>query len=120
MNLYLDEDSAKRSLAGRLAQAGHRVTIPADAGTVGVSDARHLTYTAHHGLVLVTRNHDDFLDLHLLVQETKRHHPGIIVIRFDNDPNRDMKDHHIVRAINKLERSGASIANDLHNLNHWR
>ena len=51
-----------------LQKAGHRVVLPADAGLSGVADPRHLTYTAQQDLVLLTKNHDDFEDLHLLVQ----------------------------------------------------
>ncbi len=120
MNLYLDDDSAKRSLAAILRQAAHQVIIPADVGTAGTSDPRHLTYAVQQDLVLLTRNHDDFEDLHILVQYTGGQHPGVLVVRLDNDPTRDMKDRDIVRAIAKLEQSGAPIANELHILNHWR
>jgi hypothetical protein len=47
-------------------------------------------------------------------------HPGILAVRSDNDPSRDMKDHEIVRAIGNLERAGVSIADEIHVLNHWR
>jgi hypothetical protein len=120
MNLYLDDDSAKVSLVTLLRTAGHQVVIPADAGLAGVSDPRHLTHTVQQHMVLLTRNHDDFEDLHLLVQAVCGSHPGILVVRSDNDPSRDMKDRDIVRAIGKLERSGAPVANEFHVLNHWR
>jgi hypothetical protein len=42
MMLYLDDDSAKKSFVARLQKAGHQVTVPADAGISGSSDARHL------------------------------------------------------------------------------
>lgn len=120
MNLYLDDDSAKASLVKLLQRAGHQVVVPVDAGLAGVSDPRHLTYTAQHDLVLLTKNHDDFEDLHLLVQATRGHHRGLLVVRLDNDPNRDMKDRDIVRAIANLEQAGVPIANEFHILNHWR
>jgi hypothetical protein len=60
------------------------------------------------------------VDLHDLVKETQGSHPGILVIRFDNDPSRDMKDHDVVRAIANLEQAGVPIAGELHILNHWR
>jgi predicted nuclease of predicted toxin-antitoxin system len=120
MNLYLDDDSAKASLARLLKKAGHQIVIPTDAGIPGVSDPRHLMYTAQHSLVLLTRNHDDFEDLHMLLQATGGKHPGLLVVRSDNDPNRDMKDRDIVRAIANLEQAGAPVANEFHILNHWR
>jgi Domain of unknown function (DUF5615) len=97
MNLYLDDDSAKASLVRLLRTARHQVVIPADAGLAGASDPRHLTHTVQQHLVLLTRNHDDFEDLHLLVQATGGNHPGLPVVRSDNDPNRDMKGRDIAR-----------------------
>jgi len=120
MNLYLDDDSAKGSLIRLLKRAGHQVAIPTDAGLPGVSDPRHLRYTAQQNLVLLTKNHDDFEDLHLLIQTTGGKHPGLLVVRLDNDPNRDMKDRDIVRAIANLEQAGVPVANEFHILNHWR
>jgi predicted nuclease of predicted toxin-antitoxin system len=120
MNLYLDDDSAKSALVARLTKAGHQVVIPADASLSGAADPRHFLYTVRQTLVLLTRNHDDFEDLHLLVQATHGRHPGIVAIRFDNDPTRDMNDAEIVRALRNLEQSGAPVDNEFHILNHWR
>jgi hypothetical protein len=120
MNLYLDDDSAKASLAALLRRLGHQVSTPADAGIAGVSDPRHLRYTVENDLVLLTKNHDDFEDLHLLVQATGGRHPGLLVVRSDNDASRDMKDGDVARAIGNLEGAGIAIANELHILNHWR
>ena len=120
MNLYLDDDSAKAHLVALLRQAGHRVRIPAEAGLAGASDARHFEYATQNRLVLLTRNYDDFLELHDVVQATRGQHQGILVIRSDNDPTRDMTDRGILNAIAKLEGSGVPIANQLHILNHWR
>jgi predicted nuclease of predicted toxin-antitoxin system len=120
MKLYLDDDSAKASLVRLLQKVGHNIVIPADAGLSGVSDPRHLMYTAQQNLVLLTKNHDDFEVLHLLVQATSGKHPGLLVVRLDNDPNRDMKDRDIVRAIANLEQACVPIANEFHILNHWR
>jgi hypothetical protein len=120
MNLYLDDDSAKAVLVRLLVRAGHQVVTPADAGLVGVSDPRHLIHAVQHGYVLLSRNHDDFEDLHLLIHETNGRHPGILVVRSDNNPSRDMKDRDIVRAIGNLDAAGVAIANEFHVLNHWR
>ena len=120
MNLYLDDESAKASLVKLLQNFGHQVGLPFDVGLVGVSDPRHLMHTVLHNLVLLTKNHDDFEDLHLLVHATGGKHPGLLVVRLDNDPSRDMKDREIARAIGNLEGAGVSIANEFHVLNHWR
>jgi hypothetical protein len=96
------------------------VVIPADVSLSGAWDTRHLLQAVQQGLVLVSRNHDDFKDLHLLVQATNGQHPGILVVRADNDPRRDMKDADIARAIDNLEQSGVPVGNEFHILNHWR
>jgi predicted nuclease of predicted toxin-antitoxin system len=120
MNLYLDDDSAKASLVKLLQKAGHQVVIPVDAGLSGASDPHHLTHTVQNQLVLLTKNHDDFEDLHLLLQTAGGKHAGVLVVRLDNDPSRDMKDRDIVRAIANLETAGVPVANEFHILNHWR
>ena len=120
MNLYLDDDSAKGALVARLKKEGHHVLVPADVSLSGTADPRHLLHAVENDLVLLTRNHEDFEDLHLLIQATHGRHTGILAIRSDNDSSRDMKDAEIVRAIRNLEQSGSPISNDLHILNHWR
>jgi hypothetical protein len=52
--------------------------------------------------------------------EGQGHHPGILVVRKDNDPTRDLKAAGIVRAIRNLEAAGAPIADQYIILNHWR
>jgi hypothetical protein len=120
MNLYLDDDTAKSALAARLRNDGHQVVIPLSVGMSGDSDPRHLLYAVQQHLVLVTRNHDDFKDLHLLIQGTGGQHTGILAIRADNDPSRDMKDADILQAIRNLELSGIAVSNEFHILNHWQ
>src|SRR5436305_252522 len=114
MNLYLDENSAKASLENLLRQAGHQVTTPTVLGLAGASDPRHLASCAGNLHVLLTRDHDDFLDLHDLVQATRGNHAGILVVRFDNDPARDMKDRDILRALANLEAAQVPIENEFH------
>ena len=120
MNLYLDDDIVKASLVARLRRAGHQVTVPADVMLSGAWDPSHLLHAVQHSLVLVSKNHDDFKELHLLVQATKGQHTGILIVRADNDPRRDMKDADIERALYNLERAGVPIANEFQILNHWR
>jgi hypothetical protein len=120
MKLYLDDSLASASLAAKLRSAGHLVTSPADAGTVGVSDAQHLIHAATSASVILTGDREDFLHLHLLVRATRGGHPGILVVRRDNDPTRDMKDRDVERAIANFQNAGVPIDKELHVLNHWR
>src|SRR5579885_1095837 len=70
--------------------------------------------------VLLTHNYDDFADLHELVAETGGHHPGILAVRRDNDPRRDLSRRGIVGAIRKLLQAGVVLPDGLHILNQWR
>jgi hypothetical protein len=120
MRVYLDDDSAAHKLAGMLRRAGHDVTLPAQVNLSGQSDPRHLAHAIQQGLVLLTRNHKDFPDLHDLILAAGGSHPGILVVRSDNDPTRDMKPADVVRAIANREAAGIPLVNDLCVLNHWR
>ncbi len=120
MNLYLDDDTAARRLVALLSNAGHVVVVPADVDLSGAPDARHFIHAMQQFLVLVTRNHDDFLDWHEVVQTAHGTYPGILIVRFDNDPTRDMTPRQIVTAISRLESAAVPLENQVYILNHWR
>lgn len=120
MNLYLDDDSTNPHLVRLLQRDNHDVMIPGDMGMRGHKDPAHLMAAITLGRILVTHNHDDFHLLHDLVLLVGGHHPGVLVVRRDNDPSRDMSPKRIVRAIRNLERGGVVIVDQLHVLNHWR
>jgi hypothetical protein len=71
-------------------------------------------------LVTLTRNHDDFVDLHEVIQAAAGSHPGLLVVRYDNDPSRDMTARGICASISKLSGAGVPIKNQVHILNHGR
>jgi predicted nuclease of predicted toxin-antitoxin system len=120
MKLYLDEDSEDGQLAALLRKAGQDVQLSAQAGLNGQPDPRQLMYAIDQGRVLLSANHHDFLLLHQLVVASAGHHPGILIIRKDNDPRRDLSPRGVCLAISKLEASGVPIGDNLHVLNHWR
>jgi predicted nuclease of predicted toxin-antitoxin system len=120
MNLSVDDNSADAALVAHLKKDGHRVVIPSDSGLVGAPDPQHFEYAIVKRLIVLTADRDDFRDLHRLVLAAGGAHPGLLVIRYDNDPKRDMKPKHIVRAIRRLEKSGTPVANQMIVLNHWR
>ena len=120
MKIYLDDNFADKTLAALLVNAGHTVVRPADVGLSGDTDIVHLEYAIREQLALLTRDRRDFWDLHQLVQTSGGMHHGIIIVRYDNDPTRDMKAKHIVGAIGKLERAGFNPANTVVILNQWR
>lgn len=120
MRLYLDDDIAVPLLAQLLRQAGHDAQLPVDAGMTGKDDAVHLTHAIRENRVCLTKNYGDFANLHNLVLEAKGHHPGILVIREDNDPKRDLTLRGMVIAIGKLLAAGVPMADEYIILNHWR
>jgi predicted nuclease of predicted toxin-antitoxin system len=120
VDLYLDDCLDSDRLAALLTKAGHRVVTPRAAGTRGQSDDVHLEYAGRHGLALITRNADDFRDLHDLWHAEGRVHPGIWLVFLDNIKGKDMQPSEIVRAIGNLLASGVPIVNEIHTLNHWR
>jgi predicted nuclease of predicted toxin-antitoxin system len=100
----------------QLEQAGHQVVTPARAGITGQSDNIHLQYAAAHDLLLLTKDPDDFMELH------SEHpiHAGILLIYQDNDPDRDMAAAEIVRAIANLNAAGIDLRGAIQVLNAWR
>ena len=120
MRLYLDDDTAAPLLAKLLRNAGHDVQLPGDVGMAGAPDPVHLTHAIGDDRVCITKNHDDFWILHNLLKQAQGHHPGVFVVRQDNDPTRDLTPKGIVGAVRKLERAGVPIDDEFVILNHWR
>jgi hypothetical protein len=80
----------------------------------GRTDEEHLLYAVGRGLILVTKDPDDFEALH------RRHpgHPGILAVYQDNLPS-DMTARDIVHAIQNLIDANAPIENVFQALNGW-
>lgn len=102
MRLYLDDDTAAVLLMRLLKQFGHDVQIPREAGMPGADDPIHLTHAIREARVMLSGNHGDFEALHDLIMQASGHHPGIVVIRRDNNPRCDITPRGIVEALSKL------------------
>jgi predicted nuclease of predicted toxin-antitoxin system len=120
MKLLLDENMSDRRLASRLQAQGHKCVLATDVGLQSVSDARVLCLAIGQALPVLTRDFDDFTDLNELIMAACGHHPGILVVRFDNDPRHNLTDRGIATAITKLGLSGVAVADRVHVLNQWR
>jgi predicted nuclease of predicted toxin-antitoxin system len=120
MRIYIDEDLASGLMVKLLQNAGHDVLTPANTGLLGRADAVQLACAIRENRACLTRNYDDFEDLHLLIADAQGRHLGILVVRRENDSTRDLKPKGIVSAIRKLEAAGVPIANEYIVLNHWR
>jgi hypothetical protein len=110
----------RRFLSRCCAARATTVQVPADAGMAGEYDSVHLTHAVREDRVLLSRNHDDFESLHDLIVAVQGHYPGILIVRRDNDPRRDLKPSGIVRAIRNLLAAGVPIRDQFQILNHWR
>jgi hypothetical protein len=120
MRLYLDDDSVRPLLVQLLRKAAHDVQIPAEVGMDGKPDPVHLTHAIRENRVCLTRNYRDFDHLHSLAMQAQGHHPGILVVRRDDDPRRNMSPRDVVRAIHNLEMAGIPIADEYVILNAWQ
>ena len=114
--IYLDDCAYAKELVRLLEAAGHQVTTPWQAGITGREDEAHLRYAAANGMVLLTKNPDDFLELH----QKNSQHAGILLVYQDNDRDRDMSHDEMVRAIANLEQAGVAFAGSCNVLNAWR
>lgn len=120
MRIYLDDDSVAELLTKLLRRAGHEVRLPEDVELAGVADPIHFAHAIRENHLLLTRNYDDYRDLHHLILAAGGRRPGLLVVRGDNDPTRDMTTRGVVTAIANLVRSAVPLSNGLHVLNHWR
>jgi predicted nuclease of predicted toxin-antitoxin system len=116
----LDENLSSTRLASRLRAQGHDPVLAGDVGLLAATDARVFRWAIVQALPVLTRDSEDFEDLHDLVLSAGGHHAGILVVRFDNDPRHNLTDRGIATAISKLEASGVPIRDHIHVLNPWR
>lgn len=119
MLLYLDDDIIDGVLVKLLRKAGHQALIPADAGLGGADDPVHLTHAVRGGWPLLSFNHDDFEQLHTLIGAAGGHHPGVLIVRKDND-RRDLKPAGMVVALSNFLATGNPIADQFVILNQYR
>ena len=120
MRFLVDENLSSPRLASRLRAQGHDPVLASDVGLLSVTDARVLIFAIAQALLVLTRDSEDFEDLHDLVMAAVGHHPGILIVRFDNDPRHNLTDRGIATAMCKLKSSGVPICDRIHVPNQWR
>jgi hypothetical protein len=99
---------------------GHDVRLPIELGVAGNPDPIHLRNAIREDRVFLSKNHDDFLYLHELIPDAAGHHPGILIVRRDNDRKRDLTAQGIVWALTKLQAAKVPLVDQFYILNHWR
>ena len=87
---------------------------------IGEDNTVQFTFAVEKDRVLLTRNHDDFRNLHNLSVVLRGHHPGIFVVCKEDNPRRDLTARGIARAIGKLLAAGIPVADQFTILNRWR
>lgn len=120
MRLYLDDDSIETLLVTLLRKDWHDVVLPRQVSLSSQNDSVHFTYAIRNGFPLVTKNHKDFAELHDLVLAAGGRHPGLLVIRQDNDRAKDMTARGIVLAVKKFATAGILPESAYIILNQWR
>lgn len=120
MRLLLDENMNDRRLAARVRAHGHDPILSGDVGLLSAPDPRVSLWAISQALPVLTRDTSDFRDLHELIMVAAGHHPGLLLIYFDDDPRHNMSDRAIACAISRLESSGVPIQDRIHPLNQWR
>lgn len=113
MRIYLDDNITDRRVVAQLRRMGHAVLLPAEVGHAEASDATHFAAAIRQGVVLLTQNAKDFLDLHDLILTAGGRHPGLPLLYLENDPGRDMTPRSIALALTKLETAGVPLGNHI-------
>lgn len=114
-NLLIDEDSLAKYLVNLLKKAGHNVITVQDVNLMGKPDEIVLNYAKENNRVLLTRNCDDFLNLH----QINYSHSGILAVYQYADFSKNMTYSAIVHAIANLENSNFDLMNQFVILNQW-
>ena len=115
LRLLVDEDSQAKRFVNLLKQAGHDVITVNEAGLMSKPDSVVLDYARQEGRTLLTRNCDDFQNLHSLNPV----HSGILAVYEYADTSKNMNHQKIVKAIANLETAGFSLDNQFISLNQW-
>jgi len=115
LRLLVDEDSQAKRFVNLLKQAGHDVITVNEAGLMSKPDSVVLDYARQEGLILLTRNCDDFQKLHSLNPVPS----DILAVYQHPDPSKNMNYQQIVKAIANLETAEFSLDNQFISLNQW-
>ncbi len=115
LKLLLDEDSQAKYLVNLLRGVGHDVVTVNDAGLGGLPDSAVLDFARQRGRVTLTRNCDDFHELH----QANPLHAGILAVYQNSDLAKNMSYQSISNAIANLESSGYVLENQFVILNQW-
>jgi predicted nuclease of predicted toxin-antitoxin system len=115
LQLLLDEDSQAKYLVNLLQAAGHDVVTVNAANLANRPDSVVLAFARQSERVVLTRNCDDFLDLH----QNDSVHSGILAIYQNADSSKNMSYQDIVKAIANIQAANYKLKNQFIVLNQW-
>lgn len=115
LRLLLDEDSQAKYLVNLLQVSQHELLTVNDAELTGQPDSIVLGYAKQQVYILLTRNCNDFQELHAKDPS----HSGILAVYQGADESKNMSYKDIVRAISNLEKSEVPLENQFVVLNQW-
>ena len=115
LRLLLDEDSQAKYLVNLLRAAEYDVITVKEVGLGSHSDLAVLTYAGQQGRVLLTRNCEDFQELH----QASPVHQGILAVYQNPGSSKNMSYQAIVKAIANLEKANYVLENQFVILNQW-
>ncbi|MCU0543179.1 MAG: DUF5615 family PIN-like protein [Oscillatoriaceae cyanobacterium Prado104] len=113
--MLLDEDAQAKYLVNLLQAAGHDVATVNTLDLMNHPDSVILDAARQNERVLLTRNCDDFEQLH----QTNPQHPGILAVYQDSEASKNMSYRAIVKAIDNLETAEYDLKNQFVVLNQW-
>ncbi|WP_179197937.1 DUF5615 family PIN-like protein [Nostoc sp. T09] len=115
LRLLVDEDTQARRLVEMLRADKHDLLTIGEAGITGIPDSLVMEMARTQQRVLLTRNCNDFLELH----QANSDHSGILAIYQDAEPTKSMSYAAIVKAIANLENTNLSLVGQFIVLNQY-
>lgn len=119
MRIYLDDDADINLYIAILSAAGFEIISPRKIGMRHKSDIGHIKTATRLNATILTHN-GDFSIIHKSFLNEKKSHYGIFIVYRYNNPKKDMKPFHIVRAIKNIISLNLPIPNSLYNLNQFK
>ena len=113
--MLLDEDSQAKYLVNLLQAAGHDVATVNTLDLMNHPDSVVLDAARENERVLLTRNCDDFQQLH----QANPEHSGILAVYQDSEASKNMSYQAIGSAIDNLETAEYELNNQFVVLNQW-
>ncbi|MEG5018326.1 DUF5615 family PIN-like protein [Microcoleus sp. B4-C3] len=113
--MLLDEDSQAKYLVNLRKDSGHDVATVNTLDLMNHPDSVVLDAARQNERVLLTRNCDDFQQLH----QANPEHSGILAVYQDSEASKNMSYQAIVKAIDNLETAEYELNNQFVILNQW-